>query len=145
MGDYYRFQSNRIIDVFARAFLFSVFFSFESTSHTFPFGKQYFLTSKPNWDLVKPLPTTEWPQINAWSSLEAIPFYTEMLSLSSKKVLLLDGYRALTVYCAYCSVAVTPHSCLSCWGLIKFSTMKQPIRSTKPPKDLSLPTDLSVS
>lgn len=40
---------------------------------------------------MKPLPTAEWLQINAQSSLEAIPFYSEMRRLFSKKVSLPDG------------------------------------------------------
>lgn len=35
-------------------FLHFLFFFFEITSHIFPFGKQYLITSKPNMSPVKP-------------------------------------------------------------------------------------------
>ena len=38
--------------------------------------------------LVKPQSTAEWPKIKTWNSFKAKPFYTAMLSFSTKKSIL---------------------------------------------------------
>lgn len=87
---------------------------------------------------VKPQSTVEWPEIKTWNSFKALPFYTAMLSLSTKKVLLRDEFPSLAVYYTYCSMPVTPYSLPSCLCLIKFNTSKQPIRSREAQEALSL-------
>lgn len=139
LGDHYRSQSKRIIDALAKKHCsFFAFFSFEITSHIFPFGKQYFITSKPNMSLVKPQSTVEWPKIKTWNSFKAKPFYTAVLSFSTKKVFRRDGFSTFAVYYTRCSTPVTPDSLPSCLCLIKFNTSKQPIR--EPWEALSLTT-----
>lgn len=120
-------------------FLHSFSFNFfEITSHIFPFGKQYFITSKPNMSPVKPQSTVEWPKIKTWNSCKAIPFYTATLAFSTKKVFLRDGFSSLAIYYTYCSMPVTPYSLSSCLCLIKFTTLKQPIRSREPQEALTI-------